>query len=606
MKKIGMFIMTFTIALFIGVLFVNATEEVKSSMTGVQISEDGIITFDEFEGADTYWLGVEQGSLPAVSGDSILPRIETVCTSGFEADLCGENYSGRYFIELGAYKEGNPISSRYYGWVDYDGTKYTLTEADGIYKIFVFDSNGGSGIDKMYVKDGNPIPRPDAPTKEGQTFLGWYRDKELTQKFAFDSFSNWYLRLYAKWGDPIEIDAVNFNNITVPVGGTHPDAELFRTITTSTEGLRIIMASWFEEGTGKELTSADTFETGKRYRLSIVVDFEDGYKFKDEADFWIEDHATLNVEPLMKDFIKERNEFQFPYDAIKKEESVDPTPTDPEPTEPVVVTPNLDGFKIKSASTTNVKIEWNKVDGAKGYFVYAGTSAKKLKKIATVKNTVTSYKQKKLKAGTTHYYKVVAYKVVKKKNKTIVSSTVLKTKTVPVAPKIKVKSTAFDRVKISVGKVTGASNYVIERSTDKKTYVVVNAFAKAGNYTDTEVVTGTKYYYRVSACNERCSAKSKVISAKPTLKAPSISVTSKTKAQVKITYKNVTGAEVYEIYRSTKKNGKYELVGSENALKYVDTTVKRKKTYYYKVRATIKVGEKVVGTYSKPKSVKVK
>ena len=301
MKKFGMFIMTFTIALFIGVLFVNATEEVKPSMTGVQISEDGIITFDEFEGADTYWLGVEQGSLPAVSGDSILPRIETVCTSGFEAGLCGENYSGRYFIELGAYKEGNPISSRYYGWVDYDGTKYTLTEADGIYRIFVFDSNGGSGVDKMYVKDGNPIPRPDAPTKEGQTFLGWYQDKELTQKFAFDSFSNWYLRLYAKWGDPIEIDAVTFNNITVPVGGTHPDAELFRTITTSTEGLRIIMASWFEKGTGKELTSADTFETGKRYHLSIVVDFEDGYKFKDEADFWIEDHATLPASATPQD-----------------------------------------------------------------------------------------------------------------------------------------------------------------------------------------------------------------------------------------------------------------------------------------------------------------
>ena len=129
---------------------------------------------------------------------------------------------------------------------------------------------------------------------------------------------------------------------------------------------------------------------------------------------------------------------------------------------------------------------------------------------------------------------------------------------------------------------------------------------KAGNYTDDSVKTGTKYYYRVKACNEKCGSASKVVNAKPALKAPSIKVNSKTKAQVKVTYKNVAGAEVYEVYRSTKKNGKYTLVGSENALQFVDDTVKSKKTYYYKVRATVKVGEKVVGTYSKPVKVKSK
>ena len=593
MKKFGMLLMTFAIMLFACFVTVRATEEEpKSPVTGVQISEDGVLTFDAFEGANQYWLGVDQGFKTVESGDSIMQRLDDLCNYDFETGLCGAGFEGRYYIQVQAAKDGNPISSYYEGFLTYDGTKFTLEATNGNFIVMAFDSNGGTPVEKMFVKKGEPLPRPDAPTKEGKTFLGWFLDEECTEEFKFDDLGHLYGRLYAKWGDPIDIDSVVFTGVTIPVGGTHPDAELFKTISTTTEGLRVIMASWFEEGEGgKELTSEDTFQAGKRYRLSIVVEFNDGYRFKEAEDFWIEDHAELGVEPLGRDFIKDRNEFQFPFDAVAAPDSG----------------PNLDGFKIKSANTSSVKLAWNKVDEAKGYIVYTSTNGKKWSKLTTItKNTTTTYKHKKLKAGTTHYYRVEAYKVVKKKNKVLAKSKELRTSTVPTAPKVKVKSTTFNSVKINIGKSKGAQTYMVERSTDKKTYEVLTVFAKAGNYTDKELATGTKYYYRVSACNERCSAKSKVVNAKPALKAPSIKVSSKTKAEVKVTYKNVTGAEVYEVYRSTKKNGKYELVGSENALQYVDTTAKSKKTYYYKVRATIKVGEKVVGTYSKPIKVKVK
>ena len=63
--------------------------------------------------------------------------------------------------------------------------------------------------------------------------------------------------------------------------------------------------------------------------------------------------------------------------------------------------------KASISGTSNVKITWNKVEGAKKYKIYRATSKKgKYKKIATINTT--SYKDQKTSRGTTYYYKVVA------------------------------------------------------------------------------------------------------------------------------------------------------------------------------------------------------
>ncbi|MGN0368906.1 MAG: leucine-rich repeat protein [Wujia sp.] len=58
----------------------------------------------------------------------------------------------------------------------------------------------------------------------------------------------------------------------------------------------------------------------------------------------------------------------------------------------------------------------------------------------------------------------------------------------------------------------------------------------------------------------------------------------------------------YEIYRATKKNGKYQCIGTvaNNKNTYIDKNVEAYKTYYYKIRAVSKsAGKKMVGKYSK-------
>ena len=62
-----------------------------------------------------------------------------------------------------------------------------------------FETNGGSEIKDVSVSRGNKLTKPDAPTKNGYTFDGWYTDKELTVAYDFNATVVKNLTLYAKW-----------------------------------------------------------------------------------------------------------------------------------------------------------------------------------------------------------------------------------------------------------------------------------------------------------------------------------------------------------------------------------------------------------------------
>ncbi len=70
------------------------------------------------------------------------------------------------------------------------------------------------------------------------------------------------------------------------------------------------------------------------------------------------------------------------------------------------------------------------------------------------------------------------------------------------------------------------------------------------------------------------------------------SVTSKAYNKLKVSWKAVPGAEQYIIYRSTSKKGTYEKVrtiGNIATTSWTDTKVSTGKTYYYKMKATVKM-----------------
>jgi uncharacterized repeat protein (TIGR02543 family) len=62
-----------------------------------------------------------------------------------------------------------------------------------------FNTDGGTSISEVKVKDGDTLARPSTPTKDGYTFAGWYQDASYTQEFDFSTKVDKDFTLYAKW-----------------------------------------------------------------------------------------------------------------------------------------------------------------------------------------------------------------------------------------------------------------------------------------------------------------------------------------------------------------------------------------------------------------------
>lgn len=62
-----------------------------------------------------------------------------------------------------------------------------------------FNTDGGSTIDNMSIKEGTTVGEIPAPKKEGYVFDGWYSDKDLTMTYDANTKITASTTLYAKW-----------------------------------------------------------------------------------------------------------------------------------------------------------------------------------------------------------------------------------------------------------------------------------------------------------------------------------------------------------------------------------------------------------------------
>lgn len=82
-----------------------------------------------------------------------------------------------------------------------------------------------------------------------------------------------------------------------------------------------------------------------------------------------------------------------------------------------------------------------------------------------------------------------------------------------------------------------------------------------------------------------------------TIAAPRIEAEALDDSSVRIVWKKVTSATKYEVYRATAKNGTYKKIKVVTQKAYTDKSVRRAKTYYYKVLA-IRSGKRENGSSS--------
>lgn len=273
--------------------------------------------------------------------------------------------------------------------------------------------------------------------------------------------------------------------------------------------------------------------------------------------------------------------------------------------------------KVTLKSAVNyVNVSWPKVSGATEYHIYRYNSkTKKYEKIGT--STSKSYKDKKVKNGTKYKYKVKAVIVSGKKTYSGALSKAYSLKfvsTLGKTSKITAKVTTSS-VKLSWKKVSGATGYrVYKYSTSKKKYVKVATTSKT-TYTNKKLKAGQQYTYIVKAYTKingsvHTGESVKFYAATKPAKVKSLKVTSKKTKTADVSWKKVTNATGYEIYRATSKKGTYKKVktiSKGSTVKFTNKKLKKGTTYYYKVRAVVKTKSGTFkGSFSDVKSVKVK
>ena len=246
-----------------------------------------------------------------------------------------------------------------------------------------------------------------------------------------------------------------------------------------------------------------------------------------------------------------------------------------------------------SATSGKPMLTWNAVEGATSYRIYRSTSkGSGYSLLGTV--TATSYTNTGAKAGTTYYYRVKACNdaglspysnIVSGKVKTVAQQK-------PSAPVVKIgHSAASGKPMLTWNAVSGATSYKVYRATSQNgTYSLLGTVTTT-SYTNTGAKAGTTYYYKVKAVNSAGeSAFSNVVSGKTTVTTLTMGH-SATSGKPQLTWKAVSGAASYRVYRATTKNGAYSVINTTKALTYTNVGAALGTTYYYKVEALNAAGK---------------
>jgi len=158
---------------------------------------------------------------------------------------------------------------------------------------------------------------------------------------------------------------------------------------------------------------------------------------------------------------------------------------------------------------------------------------------------------------------------------------------IPEAPTgVTANALSISSIAISWNRLYWALNYIIQRAASSNgTYSQIGT-STGITYSDTGLLPGTTYYYRVIASNAfGNSSVSAVVSAQTTaLPIPSgVTATAQSSSSIRLSWNSISGVQSYRIYRSSDAAGIYSQIGTSTTNSYTNTGLSSSTTYYYKV-----------------------
>ena len=143
--------------------------------------------------------------------------------------------------------------------------------------------------------------------------------------------------------------------------------------------------------------------------------------------------------------------------------------------------------------------------------------------------------------------------------------------------------------------VSGAAKYEVYRARSRSGEYIKYSTVTGTSYTNTSYIeNGNTYYYKVRALKSdgTAGAWSSIVSvtyraaSTGTLPAPTVTGGNDAQGRPTLTWKVVTGAAKYEVYRARSRSGEYIKYSTVTGTSYTNTSyIEDGNTYYYKVRA---------------------
>ncbi len=165
---------------------------------------------------------------------------------------------------------------------------------------------------------------------------------------------------------------------------------------------------------------------------------------------------------------------------------------------------------------------------------------------------------------------------------------------------LNVADTTYNTAEIRWEESDNAKGYSVYRSEDGENYEYLTD-TEDTVFHDSELTTGRKYYYAVSAYNgirRQNLDRDKAVFAEPSLETPSFKISTK-KGKVQLKIEEVEGATGYEIFRND------EMIREQPETTFVDAEAEGDETYLYAVKAVREQEETAYSDLSNEVSAKL-
>lgn len=322
-----------------------------------------------------------------------------------------------------------------------------------------FNSQGGSSVGTQTVNYGAQLSQPANPTRSGYKFGGWFQEEQCWNQWNFSSDAVMGdMTLYAKWTSTVVPSApaglkaypVSYNSIKLTWNAVSGATayEIWR------------MADGEGTYTGVRTTTSTSFTntglaTGTRYYYRVRA-----YILTDSTKVYGHWSDIVYIRPV--------------------------------PAAPA-------SAKAAQVTYNSIKVTWSAVAGASKYALYRATSKTGTYSLVAV-TTALSYTNTSVNTGTVYYYKVRAYRIMGSTNVYGNYSPIVSAKTVlGVPPLAKAARASSTSIKVSWSALAGTTKYEVWRySAATETYAFL-ASTTSLSYTNTGLITGRTYYYKVIA-----------------------------------------------------------------------------------------------------------